>query len=150
MRCVSSIPTAPLAARQLGYAGALPFVAGALAALPVSGFLRDWGVLLLIDFGAIILSFMGGVHWGAAMLREDPSLAPLGKSVAPSLLALVAVLIGGRVGLLLLAAGFAGLLYSDETETAAGRLPAWYPSLRRPLSAIVIGALFVGAVGSSL
>lgn len=143
-------PTAPQAARQLGYAGAIPFVAGALAALPVSGSLREWGILLLLGYGAIILSFMGGVHWGAAMVRNDISLAQLGKSVAPSLLALGAVLIGGRTGLFLLASGFAGLLYYDETETAAGRLPAWYPSLRRPLSAIVISALLVGAAGAAL
>lgn len=142
--------TAPLVARQLGYAGAIPFVAGALAALPVAGSLREWAILLLLGYGAIILSFMGGVHWGAAMLRNDLSLASLGKSVSPSLLALVAVLIGGRMGLFLLASGFAGLLYYDETETAAGHLPAWYPSLRRPLSAIVISALLVGAIGVSL
>ena len=143
-------PTAPQAARQLGYAGAIPFVAGALACLPFAGSLREWGVLLLLDYGAIILSFMGGVHWGAAMLRDDTSLAPLGKSVAPSLLALVATLIGGRTGLFLLASGFAGLLFYDENETAVGRVPSWYPSLRRPLSAIVISALLIGAAGASL
>lgn len=147
---MNSGSSAPRAAKQLGYAGAIPFAAGALASFPISGSLREWGALLLLYYGAIILSFMGGVHWGAAMLRDDSSLTSLGKSVAPSLLALVATLIGGRTGFLLLAFGFAGLLIHDESETAAGRLPGWYPSLRRPLSAIVISALILGAIGSTL
>jgi hypothetical protein len=147
---VNSHSSAPSAAIYLGYAGAIPFVAGALATFPISGSLREWGVVLLLNYGAIILSFMGGVHWGAAMLRDDSSLASLGKSVAPALLALVATLFGGKAGLLLLASGFAGLLIHDQRETAAGRLPAWYPSLRRPLSAIVISALILGVIGTTL
>lgn len=93
---------------------------------------------------------MGGVHWGVAILRGDPTMEQLGKSMTPSLLVLVAVLIGGSPGLILLAAGFGALLYVDQLETAAGRLPDWYPSLRRPLSAIVITSLVIGAVVPSL
>lgn len=140
----------PPAAKWLGYAGALPFVAGALASLPFAEALRPFGLSLLLDYGAIILSFMGGVHWGAAMLRNDNSLGPLGRSVASSLFALPAPLIGGVGGLSLLAAGFAGLLVYDEQETRARRLPAWYPLLRRPLTAIVMVCLLCGAAARFL
>jgi len=135
----------PPAAKWLGFAGALPFIAGALASLPFAEPLRPFGLALLLDYGAIILSFMGGVHWGAAMLRNDNGLGPLGRSVIPALVALPAPLIGGPYGLALLAAGFAGLFLYDEQETRAGRLPAWYPQLRRPLTAIVVASLVVGA-----
>ena len=70
----------PPAAKWLGAAGLLPFLAGAVASLPVAGALRPFGEPLLLAYGAIILSFMGGVHWGAAMLRDDASLPALGAA----------------------------------------------------------------------
>lgn len=136
----------PPPAVWLGFSGALPFIAGALASLPFAEVYRSFGQAVLIDYGALILSFMGGVHWGAAMLRGDRASAPYSISVLPALIALPAALIGGTPGLILLAAGFVGLLLFDERETRAGRLPGWYPALRRPLSAIVVGALIVGAI----
>lgn len=145
----SSTGLVPPAAKWLGFAGALPFVAGALVSLPLAGALRPFGLPLLLGYGAIILSFMGGVHWGTAMMRGDAELGPLGRSVAPSLLALPALLIGGVPGLLLLAAGFAGLLFYDLAETQAGRAPQWYPYLRRPLTAIVVSCLLIGAAAQS-
>lgn len=138
----------PPAAIWLGFSGALPFIAGALATLPIAEHYRGLGLTLLVDYGAIILSFMGGVHWGAAMLRSDQDPRPLYFSVLPALIALPAALVGGVTGLVLLAAGFAGLLLFDERETRAGRLPAWYPTLRRPLTAIVVGSLIAGAAAA--
>jgi len=138
----------PVAALQLGFAGAIPFVAGALASLPLISSLHDWGLWLLLHYGAIILSFMGGVHWGAAMMRNDINLGSLGRSVLPSLLALPAIFFSGAIGLIILIVSFATLLFYDEQETTAGRLPAWYPYLRRRLTMIVIACLAVGVVFS--
>ena len=135
----------PLAALQLGFAGAIPFFAGAFACLPFIGSMHDLGLWLLLHYGAIILSFMGGVHWGAAMMRNDITLGSLGRSVLPSLLALPAVFLGGVVGLIILIMSFGLLLFYDEQETTAGRLPAWYPYLRRRLTMIVIACLMTGA-----
>lgn len=139
-------PFVPTAAKWLGAAGLLPFLAGALASLPLAGDLRPFGGQLLLAYGAIILSFMGGVHWGAAMMRGDADWGPLGRSVAPALLALPAALIGGTAGLALLAVGFIGLWAYDEQESVAGRAPRWYPALRRPLTAVVAASLLIGAV----
>jgi hypothetical protein len=136
----------PPAAKWLGFAGVLPFAAGALASLPIGGDLRPFGAQILVAYGAIILSFMGGVHWGTAMMRGDADWGPLGRSVAPALLALPAALIGAAAGLVLLAAGFLGLWAYDEQETAAGRAPRWYPALRRPLTAMVATSLAIGAL----
>ena len=136
----------PLISRQLGYAGAVPFVIGAIAALPFFGIYRDYGIWLLLNYGAIIFSFMGGVHWGAAMLRGDLGIKELGCSVIPSLISLLAVSLGGNLGLWLLLIGFVGLLYYDEFETKQGRVPTWYPSLRRPLTCIVVSCLAIGGI----
>jgi len=138
----------PAAAARMGYAGLLPFFAGAILTMPLAGDLRSWGAIVLMGYGAIILSFMGGVHWGAAMMRDDLTTEALGKSVAPSLVALLAILVGGSPGLVILALGFAGLLAWDEHETKIGHVPAWYPSLRRPLTALVVLSLITGALAS--
>lgn len=139
---------APPAAVRLGYAGLLPFFAGALLCLPLAGPYRAFGITLLMGYGSIILSFMGGVHWGAAMMRDDATMDALGKSVAPSLVALLAFIVGGPSGLVILSLGFAGLLAWDESETKIGHVPAWYPLLRRPLTALVGLSLITGAIAS--
>ena len=139
------ISAPPRAALYLGFAGVAPFLLGLLLLFVGNASLRVWGSWLLLAYGAIILSFMGGVHWGAAMLRSDTELAALGRSVLPSLLALPAAALGGSSGLLLLALGFGGLLIYDESEVRSGRLPSWYPALRRPLTGIVVACLLLGA-----
>jgi hypothetical protein len=135
----------PRPAALLGFTGAAPFLGGLALAFFSDDPLRGWGLWLLLIYGAIILSFMGGVHWGAAMLRDDASLKALGRSVLPSLLALPAAAFGGALGLVLLALGFCGLLVYDESEVRAERLPLWYPKLRRPLTGIVVACLLAGA-----
>ncbi len=144
----SSPNKVPAAAARLGYAGLLPFLAGAILTLPLAGAFRPWGTILLMGYGAIILSFMGGVHWGAAMMRDEVTTEALGKSVSPSLIALLAIIVGGAAGLIILALGFVGLLAWDESETKIGHVPAWYPYLRRPLTAIVVMSLITGASAS--
>jgi hypothetical protein len=135
----------PRFAVLLGFAGAAPFLAGLALAFSSDDTIQGWGLWLLLIYGAIILSFMGGIHWGAAMLRDEASFAALGRSVLPSLLALPAVAFGGALGLVLLALGFCGLLVYDESEVRAKRLPLWYPKLRRPLTGIVVACLLAGA-----
>ena len=75
----------------LGYAGLLPFfllMLGVWFADPswLSDFLRGQ-----LAYGIVILSFLGGLHWGAAMLAEALSLIDTKKAlvwgVTPSLIA---------------------------------------------------------------
>lgn len=70
----------PRPAALLGFTGAAPFLGGLALAFFSDDPLRGWGLWLLLIYGAIILSFMGGVHWGAAMLRDDASLPALGAA----------------------------------------------------------------------
>ena len=135
----------PTNALILGYSGLLPFIAGAVLCHPVAATYRPFGAALLSDYGAIILSVMGGVHWGAAMIRDGSDNGKLEKSVVSSLAALLGILVGGPAGLLILAIGFIGLLLYDEAEVKKGQLTRWYPYLRRPLTTIVVMCLLFGA-----
>jgi hypothetical protein len=127
----------PPAAAWLGAAGLLPFLGLALAALILGGAASATALRALLAYGAVILSFLGGIHWGLAIAAPATQrlTAWLCLSIIPSLLAWVALLLPAPAGLLLLAASIAAMLLPDRRATASGQAPAWYPALRLPLSA---------------
>lgn len=145
--------TVPRAAAWLGGLGFLPFVGLSIASQVIPGDGKPAALLGLLAYGAVILSFLGGIHWGAAMTRSiaQPDHAidarTLAISVLPSLTGWAALLIDPRYGLALLAAGFAAQLLFDLRSTQAGLAPSWYPKLRKPLTMIVIAALLVAEFG---
>ena len=101
-------------------------------------------------YGAVILSFLGGVHWGLAVGSErgfdgGKVSSRLIVKVIPSLIGWFSLLIGQTTGLFVLAAAFAAMLLVDLRATQQGEAPPWYPKLRIPLSLMVIAALLVGA-----
>ncbi|MDI1286729.1 MAG: DUF3429 domain-containing protein [Reyranella sp.] len=134
----------PATAIWLGALGLLPFGGTALSAAFLDSGYGVWAMTALMAYGAVILSFLGGIHWGLA-IASDPRNGALPRrlivSVAPSLVAWAGLLLPLRVGLLVLAAGFAATLYVDLRATRAGEAPSWYPRLRRPLSIAVLAAL---------
>ena len=106
----------PRIAALLGYGGLLPF--GALALLLALGgahSARWWPMLLA--YGAVILSFVGALHWGFAMAL--PGLGAVerqrlyGWSVVPALAAWPALLWAAPAAALLLVAGF-GAHYAQD------------------------------------
>jgi len=56
----------------------------------------------------------------------------------------IALLIGGKAGLLLLAIAVAAMLIADLRATRLGDAPPWYPRLRVPLSCAVVATLMLG------
>jgi hypothetical protein len=138
----------PPAAAWLGAAGLLPFLGLALAALVLGGEAGATALRALLAYGAVILSFLGGIHWGLAIAA--PGLARLGAwlglSIVPALLAWAALLLPAPGGLLLLAMAIAAMLLLDRRATASGQAPAWYPALRLPLSAAAAIALLAATL----
>jgi hypothetical protein len=129
----------PRPALILGLAGLLPFLACALAVW-TTGY-PDFVLFINLQmaYGAVILAFLGAVHWGLAMAQNDAgNWRRLGFSVLPALAGWVALVLPNALGLLLLALGFAEVFLVDLRAIAAGRAPAWYKTLRKPLTAIVL------------
>ncbi|MCW5622181.1 MAG: DUF3429 domain-containing protein [Burkholderiales bacterium] len=139
----------PRTAFWLGTAGLVPFVvlSSALYALPDY---RPMLVFWLTGYAAIILSFVGAVHWGAAMvharMREGDRALFMTWSVVPALAAWVALLLPARTGLLLLAATFAAHYAADHQFAQRFTLPSWYMRLRAGLSAVVILCLLLAVL----
>ena len=134
-----SVPI-PVVALLLGWAGVLPFAA--LAVTAISGVPAPaWSVVAaLVGYGAIILSFMGGVLWGLEM-SQGRSQAVYAVSIAPALVAVSAMLSSATYGIPLLVCGFSGLLAYDVKYSRSSGAPGWYPILRWQLTAAVIALL---------
>ena len=129
------IPRIPLA---LGIAGLAPFVAAAL--LPWMGN-SIWPMATTI-YAACILSFMGGVQWGALLAAPPAAKTGVGYvlSVVPALVAWAALLAAAAPAftLGLLVAGFAAVWAVDVWMRMNGLTPAWYLRLRHVLTAGVL------------
>lgn len=137
----------------LGYGGLVPFAGSLAALLALPAPWAAWGLISLLSYGACILSFLGGVQWGFALMPERAGRASAGHlalAVLPALAGWLALLVGGAAGLALLALGFALMLAGDAASRRAARSPAWYLRLRGPLSACVIAMLFAGALSTSI
>jgi hypothetical protein len=139
------LPDVPAPAAMLGLAGVIPFAAGALGSFQ-PGALGALAIAALLAYGAVILSFLGGIHWGLAIGQRDPSYRRLGVGVVPSLVGWVALLLGGAGGLLLLAAALVAVLGLDVQLARGGMAPAWFPRLRTVLTAAVVLCLLVAAL----
>jgi hypothetical protein len=147
-------PHPPKLALLLGYAGLVPFVSGALGIWITP---EGWRVVVLtalLDYAAVILAFMGAIHWGLAMRAEnanEPAQLQLGLSVVPPLLGWLAISSGMPIGLALplCLLAFGGLYAADLRAVKLGLAPQWYPSLRRPLTIVVCLSLLL-AWGSVL
>ncbi|HSG90890.1 MAG TPA: DUF3429 domain-containing protein [Pseudomonadales bacterium] len=126
------------AGRLLGVAGLLPFVATSLGL-----WLRDDDRFLQVGvlYGAVILSFMGGVQWGFALHGRD-SEGAVGRllwSVVPSLMAWAAVLAEDPLVATLGLAGGLFLTWLYEQRPLLRRsLPDWYRGLRHLLTAVAV------------
>ena len=140
-------PSLPSGASALGYGGLVPFVATVLGIVLLEGELRVFAARALLAYGAMILSFLGAVHWGL-LLARPVSDAPrrLLVGVLPALAGWVALLLPERYGLALLVVAFAAFWLYEHRVLGATALPAPYLDLRRNLTVGVCSLLALGLI----
>ena len=102
------MPTASaLLIQRLGNAGLAPFVLLAATVWLVDADLQPWAAMAMSAYAALIVSYLGGIHWGLAWKQPDAPAeqqrAHLIWGVAPSLLAWPGVLMPPHAGLVWLA-----------------------------------------------
>jgi hypothetical protein len=141
----------PLLAVALGLGGLIPFVAIAAGILlfpsdvPVPRLVQA-----VIAYGAVILSFLGAVHWGLA-LADDRLAVPghartlrlrLALGVLPALVGWAALLIpmvaSPLLALVVLLIGFVLTVLAEARATRDGLMPPGYMRLRWLLTAVVM------------
>lgn len=143
MHLIEAIRKVPASALWLGLAGLLPFW---LPLLPLygAGFMPGERALLLqMIYAAVILSFLGGIRWGAALkLPRGPLQSTLlVLSVVPSLTGFAALVLPSLAGLIVLIAAFLIQGAWDVQSAQRGELPAWFATLRAILTAGAVIAL---------
>lgn len=138
----------PPTALILGLAGLIPFIAAGLGSLLLGNELAATSLTALGAYGAVILSFLGGVKWGV-VLHDKAALKrwqPLILSVAPSIIAWVALLLPPMIMLSLLAAAMVFQYFLDTQSVQAKKLPEWYGRLRLILTTGAVVSLLMGLV----
>jgi uncharacterized protein DUF3429 len=140
------IPEVPLA---LGLLGLAPFIGLALCvALRSPSLLGVEAATALLGYGAVILSFLGGTHWGLALrlpARDTRALLFI-ASAAPPLWAWGAVLVGGAGGLAMIAAGLLAQGAADGLYAGRFAAPRWYGRHRLALATLAAISTAAAAV----
>ena len=140
----------PPMAWRLGYGGLLPFVLGAALVWLTSGEPLLWVSAALAAYAAVIVSFLGGIHWGLVMRSEADAAAQRSAllwGVTPSLVAWMGVLMPPHAGLFILGLALLGCYLVDRRRYAAQGLQAWL-TLRFRLTAVASLSCFLGAAGT--
>lgn len=142
--------TLPQPAAVLGTAGLVPFIVLAVQVVTGGLFPNSWmeaALYALLIYGAVVLSFLGGIQWGLAVISADRSDAwrRYGFSVLPPMVAWLAVWWNGPEGLVLLAVGIAVWAAYELWSTGLGEAPQWYGRLRLILSLIAVLCLGASA-----
>ena len=138
----------PPAVAWLGYGGLIPFLALAAASLIDPVHAAVWSDALFA-YGAVILSFVGALHWGLAIgqpgLNDRQRSACFTWSVVPALIAWPATLLSATIAAPLLVLGFVAHYLQDRRLARLTTLPAWYLTLRLRLSSVACICLVAGA-----
>lgn len=156
----------PRPALLLGLAGLIPFIGSALLLWSGAVSLSFYSVQILVAYGAVILSFLGGVNWGAALLGREYNKgvtnfpSQLAWSVVPSLVAWLCLLVSAQVdqsvltlnllpqalSLIVLVAAFVLQYILDHRSAALGRLPLWFARLRLILTTGAVVSMLAGFI----
>ena len=147
-RIVLSAASPPHLTLAWGWAGVVPFILLSWASVQSDLGLAGFATTTLVPYGAIILTFMGGIHWGLAMDRGEHAGKLFNTGILPSLLAVAAIVLPYRSALFVLVLGFIGLLVLDRRLVRESIVPAWYGRLRLQLTAAVVTCLGVAGLAA--
>ncbi len=129
-------------AHTLGAAGVLPFIALAAALWLLPTGYTATTLRWLLAYGAVILSFVGALHWGVALVHpeipDDARARLMVWSVMPALAGWLALAVTPIVGLGLLTAMFVLQFVADQRLAARFPLSPWFLRLRGRLTAAVV------------
>jgi len=142
-----SIPRTPL---LLGAGGLIPFVvlAAMLWALPAS--YSTTALRWLLAYSAVILSFIGALHWGVALVHPEMDARErgllMGWSVVPAIAAWIALLLPPFAGTLVMLVMFVVQLVADHKLVRHFPITPWYLHLRQRLTLVVVLCLTLAAL----
>lgn len=137
-------------ANILTFSGAVPFIVCALLTITsidlpyIDVTVSD----VMIGYGAVIASFIAGIHWGLYLFKSSPINLFVASNVI-TLIAWASLYFSAMLSALILVGCFVLLLLIDKQLVKHQIIEDWFYSLRLRISAIVISALLVFSVFSA-
>lgn len=136
----------PLSVVLLSLFGLAPFVVCGLAAIgPHTG--SDPWLAALIGYAAVVLGFVGGVHWGLVLREPEPrqQTTRIGLAVVPLALGWAALVSAATlaywVALLVLIAGYILAIAAEHRGSQQGLLTSQYMWLRWSFTIVALAML---------
>ena len=143
---MSPVSPYPFAFR-LGYLALLPFVVGAALVWIVRPDAHPYVSSALSAYAAVVLAFIGAIHWGFGFREENAPPRLFVWGVVPALVAWVAVLMPPDAGLVVHGVMLIVCYLVDRKVYPAHAAARWL-TLRFRLSVVASLSCFVGAAGS--
>jgi len=151
------LASVPFLIKALGFGGIIPFWAFSPAVAPHlhldllgDAVLQNSG-LLQVGYGATIISFLGGVHWGLAMTSLTP-LKLTGQryvwSVIPCLTAWPTLAMPVEHAASMQSVLLVFVYLVDRGWFKKGGLPPWYIAMRLPMTVGAVAGLAMTAVSA--
>jgi hypothetical protein len=100
---------------------------------------------VLLSYGAVILSFLGGARWGLAVREPAPNAWTISLAMLPSIVALALVATPSIPDAWRLIGLACALALHWLWDISSRGLPAWYPKLRTGLTLGAAAGLLLGA-----
>ena len=134
-------------AKALSYSGLIPFYG--MAGLSWFAQTGSWALHALATYSAIVLAFLGAIHWGRALDKMPYSnqYPTLLFGLIPALLAWLSLLLPLELSLPMLAAGLM-FVWGTEQMVFNDTLPTWYRHLRHQLTAAAVIAVRMGCAAT--
>jgi hypothetical protein len=145
----STVPTTlpDAATLRLGYAGLLPFVIGAALLWIVRPDAHPYVALSLSAYAGVIISFLGGIHWGLGFRAPSVDRMRFVWGVVPPLVAWVAVVMPPYAGLVVHGVMLVVCYVVDRRVYPLHGAAGWL-TLRFRLTVVAALSCFIGAAGS--
>jgi len=124
-----------------GLGGLIPFVVMSLGIYIFPHYLKLMALYNLINYSVIVLSFIGAVHWGAAISNKNSEFKTYFWSVIPAISSwfiLMGFITTNYILIVLfLLLCFVITYFADLISAKKSILPKWYLRLRKILSIVV-------------
>ncbi|KAF5586062.1 Halomucin [Fusarium pseudocircinatum] len=106
---------------------------------------------LQLGYGAVIISFLGAIHWGLEYAEKQPlrerTRFRYGMGLAASIVAWPTLMLPVEYALTSQFLAFVALYFADSRAATKGWAPRWYGSYRFLLTAMVGFAIFISLIG---
>ena len=148
---IFNLHNTPLFPLLFGIGGAVPFIFLSLGIWTFTYEFKLIALYNLINYSVIILSFIGAVHWGAAMVRNDKDYKPYLISIMPALSSwflIIGFIVNYMVIFIILIILFLFMFFIDIQAVREGKLPQWYLPMRKFVTIIVL--LSLGSVSIAI